>query len=83
MFAARLKAVQTAVGAAVTAALADRPDVPVVHAMRYAAAGGKRLRAFLVLEGARLHGLSDAQAMPAAVAVECLHAYSLVHDDLP
>ena len=83
MFAARLKAVQTAVGAAVTAALADRPDVPVVHAMRYAAAGGKRLRAFLVVEGARLHGLSDAQAMPAAVAVECLHAYSLVHDDLP
>jgi farnesyl diphosphate synthase len=83
MFAARLKAVQTEVGAAVTAALADRPDVPVVHAMRYAASGGKRLRAFLVLESAALHGLADAQAMPAAVAVECLHAYSLVHDDLP
>ncbi|MBW6505414.1 MAG: polyprenyl synthetase family protein [Rhodobacteraceae bacterium] len=51
--------------------------------MRYGAAGGKRLRAFLVLEGAALHGLSAAQAMPAAAAVEALHAYSLIHDDLP
>ena len=66
-----------------TAALTGKPDVPVVHAMRYAAAGGKRLRAFLVLEGAALFGIGDAAAMPAAVAVECLHAYSLVHDDLP
>jgi farnesyl diphosphate synthase len=83
VFADRLKAVQVALDAAVSAALAGKPDVPVVHAMRYASAGGKRLRAFLVLESAGLFGIGDAEAMPAAVAVECLHAYSLIHDDLP
>lgn len=62
--------------------LAARDDVPVVEAMRYALRGGKRLRAFLVLESARLHGVAD-RAMPVAAAVEALHAYSLVHDDLP
>ena len=51
--------------------------------MRYAVAGGKRLRGFLVLESARLHGIELATSMPAAAAVEALHAYSLVHDDLP
>ncbi|MBL9048744.1 MAG: polyprenyl synthetase family protein [Tabrizicola sp.] len=51
--------------------------------MRYALRGGKRLRAFLVLEGARLHGVPEARALSAAAAVEALHAYSLVHDDLP
>ena len=55
----------------------------LVGAMRYASAGGKRLRAFLVLESAALHGVDGAAALDAAVAVECLHAYSLVHDDLP
>lgn len=83
MFADRLNAVQQDVQLALDHALADEADVPVVAAMRYALRGGKRLRAFLVLEGARLAGLSDAQAMPAAAAVEALHAYSLVHDDLP
>ncbi|MDH5530615.1 MAG: polyprenyl synthetase family protein [Paracoccaceae bacterium] len=62
--------------------MAGYSDVPVVHAMRYAAAGGKRLRAFLVMESAALHGIGNA-ALPVAAAVECLHAYSLVHDDLP
>ena len=52
-------------------------------AMRYAVTGGKGLRGFFVLESARLHGITAAQAAPAAAAVECLHAYSLVHDDLP
>ncbi|OYX44010.1 MAG: farnesyl-diphosphate synthase [Rhodobacterales bacterium 32-67-9] len=51
--------------------------------MRYALKGGKRLRAFLVLESAALHGIAAETAMPAAAAVEALHAYSLVHDDLP
>jgi len=64
-------------------ALAFYPDAPVVHAMRYAVQGGKRLRAFLVLESARLHGIYAPDAMPAAAAVEALHAYSLIHDDLP
>jgi farnesyl diphosphate synthase len=83
VFAERLQAAQRGVEAALDAALAARADVPVVHAMRYAVQGGKRLRAFLVLESAALHGIPADRAMPAAAAVEALHAYSLVHDDLP
>jgi farnesyl diphosphate synthase len=51
--------------------------------MRYATTGGKRLRGFLALETAALFGVAPEQAIYAAGAVECLHAYSLVHDDLP
>jgi farnesyl diphosphate synthase len=79
----RLKRVQGKVEAALEDALGWYPDVPVVQAMRYAVQGGKRLRAFLVLESARLHGIYEPDAMCAAAAVEALHAYSLVHDDLP
>ena len=53
-------------------------------AMRYATmGGGKKMRAFLVLEGARQFGVARQSALRAAAAVEMLHAYSLVHDDLP
>ena len=55
----------------------------VAEAMRYACRGGKRFRAFLVMESARLHGVDDAHSVWAAAAVEAVHAYSLVHDDLP
>lgn len=58
-------------------------DGDLADAMRYATRGGKGLRAFLVTESARLHGVPAARAGLAAAAVECLHAYSLVHDDLP
>jgi len=51
--------------------------------MRYATDGGKRLRGFLALETAALFDVAPGQALFAAGAVECLHAYSLVHDDLP
>lgn len=52
--------------------------------MRHAAlGGGKRLRAFLAIESAALCGAPAAAAERVAAAVECLHAYSLVHDDLP
>lgn len=64
-------------------ALRGLGDAPVIAAMRYGAAGGKRLRGFLVLESARLHGLDQTAALPAAAAIEALHAYSLIHDDLP
>ena len=64
-------------------AMASLPDQPVIHAMRYAALGGKRLRGFLVLESARMLGISGSNAISAAAAVEALHAYSLVHDDMP
>ncbi|RLL63813.1 polyprenyl synthetase family protein [Sinirhodobacter hankyongi] len=83
MFDTRLHAAQQAVGAALTQAMTRFPEGPLHDAMGYAAQGGKRLRAFLVLESAALFGIPAAQAMPAAVAVEALHAYSLVHDDLP
>jgi len=45
--------------------------------------GGKRLRPFLVLETARLMGADEAAAVRVAAALECVHCYSLVHDDLP
>ncbi|MEO9650138.1 MAG: polyprenyl synthetase family protein [Roseobacter sp.] len=57
--------------------------LPVVQAMDHATQGGKRLRGFLVLESARLHQIDVHQAISAATAIEALHAYSLVHDDLP
>lgn len=65
------------------AAMAGFSDEPVVQAMRYAVQGGKRLRGFLVLEAARMLGVPQARAISAAAAVEALHAYSLVHDDMP
>jgi len=45
--------------------------------------GGKRLRPFLVLESAALFDTDPADALPIAAAVECVHCYSLIHDDLP
>ena len=65
------------------AAAAGAPQ-RLVDAMRHAAlGGGKRLRPFLVLESARLFGVQADAALPAAAALECVHCYSLVHDDLP
>ena len=56
----------------------------VAEAMAYATAdGGKRIRPVLVLEFCRLCGGDPATAMPAAAAIEMIHSYSLVHDDLP
>ena len=80
---ARMDAVRAAVQQGLDDALADLPEGDLADAMRYACVGGKRVRAFLAMESARLHGLPDTAALPVAVAVEMLHAYSLVHDDLP
>lgn len=56
----------------------------VVEAMRYATLGqGKRLRPFFVAAGARLLGAERAGALRVGAALECVHCYSLVHDDLP
>jgi len=62
------------------------PDLEarVCQAMRYSAlAPGKRLRPFLVLAGANLFGVAQRCALQVAAAVEMIHAYSMVHDDLP
>lgn len=82
-FSVALNDAALAVQARLDAALAGHDDLPVVAAMRYALQGGKRLRGFLVLESARLHGIAAEAAVSAAAAIEALHAYSLVHDDLP
>ena len=82
-FSAQLAADALAIQARLDAAMAGFGDTPVVQAMRYAANGGKRLRGFLVLESARMLGLSANHGLSAAAAVEALHAYSLVHDDMP
>ncbi|MBO9476332.1 polyprenyl synthetase family protein [Shimia sp. R11_0] len=83
MFEARLKEAAQQVEAHLIEVMAPLGDLPVVEAMRYASAGGKRLRAFLVMETARLHGVKPEHAIWAATAIEAIHAYSLVHDDLP
>jgi geranylgeranyl diphosphate synthase type II len=63
---------------------AETRPVRLHTAMRYSLeAGGKRLRPVLVLAVADLFGVKDEAALPAAVAIECVHTYSLIHDDLP
>jgi farnesyl diphosphate synthase len=85
-----LAAAMARVAAEVEAALDDLLPVPdgaearLAEAMRYATlGGGKRLRAFLVMESAALFKVDRRCAARVAAAVEMLHAYSLVHDDLP
>jgi farnesyl diphosphate synthase len=56
----------------------------LLEAMRYATlGGGKRLRPFLTMETARALGRTDIGPVRAGAAIECIHAYSLIHDDLP
>jgi farnesyl diphosphate synthase len=63
---------------------ATGPEARLFEAMRYAAlGGGKRLRGFLVLQSGRLFGVDKRSLGRVAAAIECVHAYSLVHDDLP
>lgn len=82
-FKARLAADVALIDAHFAKVLADGADLGVIHAMRYALQGGKKLRGFLVLEGARMLGIAPERALPVAAAVEALHTFSLVHDDLP
>ena len=63
---------------------AEGPEARLTEAMRYAALGpGKRLRPFFMLETAKMFDLDERPVLRAACALECIHAYSLVHDDLP
>ena len=64
--------------------LANGPEAQVLEAMRYSCfAGGKRLRPFLVLASSDLFKVSRTCSERVAVAVEMVHTYSLIHDDLP
>jgi geranylgeranyl diphosphate synthase, type II len=81
-----LAAVRPRIEAALTASTElDRRSPPrLTEAIRYSLlSGGKRLRPVLVLLAAEACGTEEADAMPAACAVEMIHAYSLIHDDLP
>lgn len=62
----------------------DLPEAPLFDAMRHGTlAGGKRLRPFLVLQSSFLFNVEPSRALRVAAAVEFLHCYSLIHDDLP
>ncbi len=62
----------------------DMMQAPVMEAMRYSLlGGGKRIRAVLAVEVCKAFGRPGELAMPAACALEMIHAYSLIHDDLP
>jgi geranylgeranyl diphosphate synthase type II len=78
----RTEAVNRALGVFLPSAT-TRPAT-IHRAMRYSLfAGGKRMRPALCLAAAEACGGSEADALPLACAVECIHTYSLVHDDLP
>lgn len=62
----------------------DLPEAPLYDAMRYGVLnGGKRLRPFLVIQSARMFNVDSICAKRVAAAIEFLHCYSLIHDDLP
>ena len=79
----RLKADAAWIGATLAQEIKTLDPSQIRDAMGYALDGGKRLRGFLVLESARLYGVREARAIWPAMAIEALHAYSLVHDDMP
>lgn len=83
MFEECLLAAREKVASCLAGELTGYPDHPVIEAMRHGLGGGKCLRGFLVLESARIEGQGETAAIWPAAAVEALHAYSLIHDDLP
>jgi farnesyl diphosphate synthase len=83
-FETALQDAATATDAMLGQLLSESASPRLLSAMRYAALGaGKRLRPFLVLESARLFNVPRACALRVGAALECVHCYSLVHDDLP
>jgi farnesyl diphosphate synthase len=83
---ARLKDAAVRVNTALDALLPREQggEAQLMAAMRYSALdGGKRLRPFFTLESGRLFDADEGQLMRAACAIECVHTYSLIHDDLP
>ena len=68
----------------VYASCGEEPQKPIFEAANYSLlAGGKRLRPMLALEFCRMCGRAPEEALPFAAAVEMIHTYSLIHDDLP
>ncbi len=86
MFKEQMKRYQQMIDEALEGAIleSDALHGKIFEAMRYSLnAGGKRIRPILVLEFARISGVSEKLAMPFALALEMIHTYSLIHDDLP
>lgn len=83
MFKTKLNDAAIATQACLAQAMVGLHDLPVIHGMRYAVQGGKGLRGFLVIESAALFDVAGTGPVTAGAAIEALHAYSLVHDDLP
>ncbi|WP_424628578.1 polyprenyl synthetase family protein [Bradyrhizobium sp. SYSU BS000235] len=90
-FAKRLDATAADTEALLTRLLSDTPlpgeiirPKRLMESMRYSSLnGGKRLRPFLAVESAAVFGVSRESALMAGAALECIHCYSLIHDDLP
>ena len=84
-FESRYQVYRQAVEAYLEGLFASRPHwADLYDAMRYSLlAGGKRIRPVLTLEFARIAGMDWHDALPAACALELVHTYSLIHDDLP
>lgn len=83
-FETALREAAAATDAVLEQLLSESASPRLLSAMRYAALGaGKRLRPFLVIESARLFNVPTASALRVGAALECVHCYSLVHDDLP
>jgi len=77
----KLYSIETAIDKWLPAA-STRP-IELHKAMRYSMSSGKRLRPLLLLAAAEVNPRPEIDPLPAAVGVECLHSYSLIHDDLP
>ena len=85
-FEARLKETAERINVALEALLpkAQGSEARLMEAIRYAALdGGKRLRPFFTLEAGRIFDADESSLLRAAMAIECVHTYSLIHDDLP
>jgi farnesyl diphosphate synthase len=85
-FESRLKETAERINVALEALLpkAQGTEARLIEAIRYAALdGGKRLRPFFTLEAGRIFDADESSLLRAAMAIECVHTYSLIHDDLP
>lgn len=85
-FAARLKETAERINTVLDGLLPREqgPEARLLAAMRYSALdGGKRLRPFFTLEVGRMFDVDEASLLRTAAAIECVHTYSLIHDDLP
>ncbi len=86
LFADRLKEIAERVNTALDGLLPREQgaEARLISAMRYSALdGGKRLRPFFTLEAGRMFDADEAALLRTACAIECVHTYSLIHDDLP